>query len=47
MPVALESSLVPVVSGVSVTGMTPTSVAQMPPGHCEPVLQAAPLLVPL
>jgi hypothetical protein len=46
MPVALESSLVPVVSGVSVTGMIPTSCAQTPLGHCEPLVHAAPLFGP-
>jgi hypothetical protein len=45
-PFGSESSLVPVVSGVSVTGMMPTCWAQVPPGHCEPVLHAAPLFEP-
>src|SRR5262249_13391214 len=46
MPVGLESSLVPVVSGVSVTGMTPTSCAHVPPPHDELVVQMLPLPVP-
>jgi hypothetical protein len=45
-PFGSDFSLVPVVSGVSVTGMTPTCWAQVPPGHCEPVLHDAPLFVP-
>jgi hypothetical protein len=48
MPVALESSRVPVVSGASDTGMTPTSCAQTPPpGHCWLVEHVPPLFVPL
>jgi hypothetical protein len=46
MPVGLESSSVPVVSGVSETGMTPTSVAHTPPLHCELVEHAPPLFGP-
>jgi hypothetical protein len=47
MPVALESSRVPVESGASDTGMTPTSCAQTPPPvHCELVVHAVPLFEP-
>jgi hypothetical protein len=47
MPVALDISCVPVVSGASETGMLPTSCAQTPPGHCELVEQVPPLFEPL
>jgi hypothetical protein len=46
MPVGLDSSRAPVESGDNDTGMIPTSCAQMPPGHSEPVVHDAPLFEP-
>jgi hypothetical protein len=46
MPVALDISAVPVVTGDSVAGIAPTAVAQVPPGHWAAAVHAAPLFVP-